>query len=283
LGLFLPSNKFEEHSIEILYEYSTTELYYLFIICFHFILKINDIDIHCEDLRIRKDDINTDLSKDFLPSYNPLFVPMMYALSVLMLLPVIIQHHRRKKAQLLKRQKELRRLSVTISQDQQNPGQNIAQKFLSQIIENGNVHYKNIPMDIELVSTSSTKPTIDDSDENTNVTFALQNLHPFIHKYDQNDINEQSCIDANDCIAHLLDNTPWNTPNSDQPFSTSSYRNHSVIRDSATAVKEQQHLPTIISFHDDDDDDDRKPILKTIKYPTSNFRRTNRVFFESDV
>jgi len=282
-GLFFPTNKFEQHSIEILYQYSTTELFYLFIICFHFILQINDIDIQCEDIRLYKNDyIKSDISQDFLPSYNPLFVPMMYALSIVMLLPVIIQHHRHKKAQLLKRQKELKRLSITISHDQQNPAHNIAQDILSQIIENGNINYKNIPTDIELVSIPSPKPMPNDINKNVNLTFGIQNLQSFIHKYDDNDINEQSSIDAHECIAHLLDNTPWNKLHNDQIFSTSSFRNHSVIRDSTTPIKDQ-YLPTIIPFHDDDDDDDRKPILKTIKYPISNFHRTNRVFLESDV
>lgn len=276
LGLFLPSNKFVEHSLEVFYQQSTTELFDLFIICFHFILQINDLDIQCKDIRLLKN--KSQISQDFLPSYNPLFVPMMYALSVIMLLPVIIQHHRHKQALLLQRKKELRRLSVSISQDKRNPKQNFMRKILSQIIENGNINYANLPLDIELVSLPSTKTILDDVDENANVTFTLQNLQPFIHKYDDDELNEQSVVDAHDCVAHLLDNTPWNTPHIDQPFNTSSYRHHPVIHDCTTVLKEQ-HVPTIIPLHDDDDDDDRKPILKT----TTHFPRSNRVFFESDV
>jgi heme exporter protein D len=274
-GLFLSSNKYEEHSMEIIHQYYTTEFSYLFIICFHFILPNNNLDIQCKDIRLLKaNQIKFNSSEDFLPSYNPLFVPMMYALSILMLLPVIIQHHRQKQAILLQRQKELRRLSVTIAQDTQNPKQNFAQKILSQIIENGSIHYKNLPKDIELLSVPSTNTILDDTDDNSNVPFTLQNLRPIIHKYDDNDINEQPGIDAHDCIAHLLDNTPWNMQSSDQPFSISSSRHLSVVRDSARARKEQ-HVPTIISFPDDDDD--QKPILK------SKYSRTNRSFVESDV
>jgi hypothetical protein len=205
----------------------------------------------------------------------------MYALSVLMLLPVIVQHHRHKTKQLLQRQKELRRLSVTILQDKTTPKPNFVQKLVSQIMENGNVNYENLPIDIELVSVPSTKTILDDIDnENANLAFTSQNLRPFIHKDDE---SEGFPIDANDCIAHLLDNTPWNTSNISQPFITrsSSSRHPSVIRDSAASIKEK-YVPTIISFHDDDDDD-RKPILKSTKYSAPNFYNTNRIFFESDV
>jgi hypothetical protein len=270
-GLFLPTKKFEEHSMEIYYQYYTNQL---LIICFHFILQLNDLDIQCKDLRLFKSDID----EVFLPSYNPLFVPMMYALSVLMLLPVIIQHHRHKKAQLFLRRKELRRLSVSISKDPENPKRNLAQKLLSQIVENGNINYEKIPMDIELIPTLSTKTILND---HAHVTFTLDNLQPLIHRYEDNDLDEDIEMDAHDCIAHLLDNTPWNTPYSDQPFSTNLCR-YSVIRDSSRAIREQ-HVPTIISFHDDDDDDDRKAILKAKKYSTDNYSRINRTFIESDV
>jgi hypothetical protein len=97
---------------------------------------------------------------------------------------------------------------------------------------------------------------------------------------DDNDINEKSDINADDCIAHLLDNTPWNTPDIDQPLLGSLSR-HPAIHASPIAIK-GQHVPTIIPLHEDDDDD-RKPILKANKYPTVSYHRTNRVFFESDV
>jgi hypothetical protein len=270
-GLFSPIKKFEEHSMNIFYRYNTSEFVYLFIICFHFILQLNDLNIQCQDLRLFESNIN----KDFLPSYNPLFVPMMYALSVLMLLPVIVQHHRHKKAQSFRRRKELRRLSVSIAQDQENPKRNFARKILSQIIENGNINYDKTPMDIELVSAPSTKTILDDLDDHTNVAFTLDNLQPLIHRYDDNDIE----INAHDCIAHLLDSTPWTTSYRDQPLTTSLSR-YSVVPDSARAIKEQ-YVPTIISLHDDEDD--RKPILKTKNYSTENYSRTNRTFIESDV
>src|ERR1700722_3105762 len=113
---------------------------------------------------------------------------MMYALSILMLLPVSIQHHRKKKALILQRQKELRRLSVTIAQDDENPKQNFAKKLLSQIIERGNIDYKTIPKDIELVSPPPSTKEI-----------TLENLQPFIDTNNDNNINEETGIDANDC------------------------------------------------------------------------------------
>ncbi|CAF3386912.1 unnamed protein product [Rotaria sp. Silwood1] len=280
-GLFLSTNKTEENSIEIFYQYHTIESFNLFIICFHFILQLDDLDIQCKDLRIIKDDhITSNLSQDFLPSYNPLFVPMMYGLSILMLLPVIIQHHRHKKAQLLQRRNELRRLSITISQDNRNSQQNLTNNILSKIVKNGNINYENIPVDIELISLRSTKTMLDDVDDNVNSTFALQTLQPFMHKYDDNDIDKQSDVNAHDCIAHLLDNTPWNTLYIDEPLTTSSSR-QPVVRDCTTAIKEQ-HVPTIISFHNDDNHN-RKFTIESNKHSTINLEMINRVFFESDV
>ncbi|CAF1051616.1 unnamed protein product [Adineta steineri] len=280
-GLFLSTNnKSEEHSIEIFHQNFTLNIRHLFIICFHFILQVNNLDIQCKDIRLfKKDEIDPDLPEVFLPSYNPLFVPMMYALSVIMLLPVIIQNHRRKKALTLQRRTTLRRLSIQIAQDDQNPQQNIVKQMLSRIAENGDLTYENIPMEMKLVSDSSTKLTLDDMNDN-NVTFTLENLQPFAYDYDDNDTNEQLDVNADDCIAHLLDNTPWNTPNSDQPL-TPSLSRHPLIRDSATAIKEQ-HVPTTIPFHDDDDDD-LKPILITNKHPRRSLYKKNQVFFETDV
>ena len=280
-GLYSPTNKSQEYLIKISHQYETEEFFYLFIICFHFLIPLNNLDIQCKDIRLFKTEEDRELymSKDFLPSYNPLFVPMMYALSVLMLLPVIIQHHRRKKFQSIRRRKELRRLSVSIASDKRNPKRNIAQRFLSQFVENGNINYKTIPSDIELVSIPSTKNILNDTEENPNVTFTIQNFVPYAHQYDEIDLNEETNVDAHDCIAHLLDNTPWNTPDVHQPFSSSLSR-RSVIHDSATAIKEQ-HVPTIGPFHIDNDD--RKPILKSQKYSVANFYSSKRNFLESDV
>ena len=125
---------------------------------FHFILQQNDLDIQCKDIHLLKtNQTRNNTVPDFLPSYNPLFVPMMYALSVIMLLPVIIQHHQRKKAQVVQRRKQIRRLSVTIAQDDQNPQQELAKKMLTQISENGNIIYENVPADTELLSNTINK------------------------------------------------------------------------------------------------------------------------------
>jgi hypothetical protein len=280
LGLFPLTNKSKENSIEISHQYQTKEIFYLFIICFHFIRPYNDLDIQCKDIHLLKKDQNkTKLTKDFLPSYNPLFVPMMYALSIIMLLPVIIQHHRRKTAQLVQRRKQIRRLSMTIAEDDQNPQQHLGKKLLSHIVDNGNIIYENIPMEIELIAMGPTRKTLDDTNENVNVQFTLENLPSFRHNYDDNARSEHEDVNADDCIAHLLNSTPWNTPHIEQSF-TANFSQYPVVHDSATAIKEQ-HAPTIIPF--DDDDDDRKPILTSTKHPKMNLYRTNRVFFESDV
>ncbi|UJR33191.1 hypothetical protein I4U23_020646 [Adineta vaga] len=285
-GRFLSTNKSEENSIEIFHRYSTKESYHLFIICFHFLLQFNNLDIQCKDIRLlQNDQLQSNSSEDFLPSYSPLFVPMMYALSIVMLLPVIVQHHRHKKALLLKRRQTIRRLSLHIAQDDQNPQQSLIKNMLLQIDNNDEANYENLSIEMDGISIPMTQLNRNDVNGN-NVTFTLQNLQPFIHRYDDDDdddddLNEQSGMNADDCIAHLLDNTPWNTPHIEQPLTTSLLR-HSVVRDGATAIKEQ-HVPTIISYHDDDDDNDQKPILKSNKQSTKSFYRTNRVFFESDV
>ncbi|CAF2087813.1 unnamed protein product [Rotaria magnacalcarata] len=271
-GLFLPTNKSEEKFIEIFYQYHTTEL---FIVCFHFILLANGLDIKCEDLRVVNDDqMNSNGEKEFLPSYNPLFVPMMYALSVLMLLPVIIQHHRQKKAELLRRQKHLRHLSITLVQDDPN----LAQSMLTEMVKNGKIDYENIPIDMELLSLPSTRTMFEDLDDNTN--FTVRRHDSFIHKYDDYDIDRQTDVDAHDCIAHLLDSTPWTTLDTNEPLSTSSCK-HPVIRDSAAAIKEQ-HVPTIVNFRNDNDYN-RKLSVESNKYSAMNLTLINPMFFESDV
>jgi hypothetical protein len=252
-GLFSP--KYQENSFQIYNQYdSSTTLFYLFIICFHFIRRLNDIDIQCKDIRLLKE---TDQNKSHIPSYKPLFIPMMYALSVLMLLPVIIQHRRRKKALLVQRQTQLRRLSLTISQD--NPD------ILSKIVENGKINFKKIPIQIELVSLPSTKTIFDDIDDNDNVTFSLQN-QPLINEHD-----DESGVTADDCIAHLLNNTPWNSCSTPQPL---------IETDSMDILKEQ-YVPMITTF--DDNEDDQQPILKSDIHCTLDLFRTNPTFIESDV
>lgn len=283
-GLNSPTNQSINHSIPVLFQPETDDSLSLFIICFHFLVSLDNLDIQCRDIRLVNnfDNERFNVSEDFLPSYNPLFVPMMYALSIIMLLPVMIQHHRRHQLQSIRRRKELRRLSVSIVQDKSNPKRNFAQRILSSFSENGNLNYESVPLGMKLTSATSTKTTLDDIDDNPIVTFSLQNSIPFTHQYDDIDLTESN-IDAHDCIAHLLDNTPWNTPMPDQSFSTSSLR-HSVIRDCATNIKEQ-YVPTIVTFYGGNNDEERQLILNTRKNSTKNFNfsQANRTFFESDV
>jgi hypothetical protein len=254
-GLFSPTYRYRQNSIKIVnQDNSPKELFYLFIICFHFMRQLNDIDIQCKDMRLLKTD-QTQSDRKYLPTYKPLFIPMMYALSILMLVPVIIQHRRYKQEQLIERQKQLRRLSLRISQDDPT--------ILSQIIENGNINLKKLPIEIELPSTK----TIFD-DDNDNITFTLEKLRPFIEKYD----NEESGFTADGCIAHLLDNTPWNSYPTERspPISLAK-------RDS-----NEQYLPMIGTFYNNDDDD-QQPIIKSNAYDTVDFFRSNPAFSESDV
>ena len=142
-------------------------------------------------------------------------------------------------------------------------------------MKNGTINYEKPPMEIELVSTPSAKALLDDLDGHANDGFSLDNLSPSIH--DNNEYRME--IDAHECIAHLLDSTPWTTPQRDQPLGTR-FARHSVVLDSATALKGHR-APTIISMYDDEDD--RRPILQTRKYSTDSFSRRNRTFIESDV
>ena len=271
-GVFPPTDEFEENSIELFQSSSSTNL---IIICFHFIRRINDLDIQCQDRSLNKEKGNS-TDPDFLPSYHPFFVPMMYALSILMLLPVIIQHHRQKRTLVVQRRKELRRLSVSISQDKQNPQRKIAQKMLSQINENGNITYENIPLDLGLVSAPSTKTILEDLDDNPPMNFSIQNLQPFIAK---DAFRKKSTeVDAHDCIAHLLDHTPWSTSCMDQPLMRS-LSQHRVMRDCSTAIKEQ-HVPIIITL---ENDDDPIPMCDARRFSKARLQQTNRAFLESDV
>lgn len=258
-GLFHPSERANKFPISNSYNTSTT-LFYLFIICFHFIRPINDLDIQCKDIRLLKYQPN----KSHLPSYKPLFVPLMYALSVLMLLPVIIQHRRRKQAQLIERRKQLRRLSITIAQDNPN--------ILSNFVENGNINLKRIPIQIELVSLPSIKTILDDIDDNDNITYALRNLPTSIIEHDENDDDDDVGVTADDCIAHLLNTTPWNS-NTIPQISASAY---------SMNILQEQQFPMITKFFDDDDDD-RRSISRSNTHSTVDLYRSNPAFIESDV
>lgn len=254
LGLFSPTNKSVQNSIDILYHYDTREL---FIICFYFILSLKDLDIQCKDLRlVQNTEIESHSEKDFLPSYNPLFVPLMYALSVLMLLPVIIQHHRRKQAKLIARRKQIRSLSISIAKDDPS----LTQSVLSKIVENGKVCYENLPIDIRLLSMSPTVTTrLDDLDDPTKPTFTLETSQPYVYENENYDVDDDDddelIVDAHDCVAHLLDSAPWSTSDIDEPVTASS-SDCLVVRDSARAIKEQ-YVPTII-LSDYDNNNKRK-------------------------
>jgi hypothetical protein len=259
--LCLPTYQYKQYSIQIPNHYDLkTDL---FIICFHFIRQFNDIDIQCIDIRSSKPDQFASLDEN-QPSYKPLFVPMMYALSVLMLLPVFIQHRRHKRAQLIKRRKELRRLSITITQDNPN--------IVSHIVANGNINLKKIPIQIELVSLPLKRTNLEDND---NVTFTFEKLQPFFDNYD--DDEDESGITADDCIAHLLNNTPWTSSLIEQSPTISLVKRNSV------PASEEEYAPMKTTFNNNVDDDDRQPILKSNAYCTVNLFRTNPAFIESDV
>lgn len=180
-----------------------------------------------------------------------------------MLLPVFIQHRRLKKVQSIVRRKELRRLSLTITPDNPN--------LLSQISENATMNFKQIPIHVELVSFPSTKTILDDIDDNDNVTFTLQQkFQPFVEKYDD---SEESGITADDCIAHLLDSTPW----SSYPIKKSPMVNR--IKRKSREILKEQHLPIITTFHSND----QQSAIQSNPYYTVDFFRTNPTFTESDV
>ena len=252
LGLFTPKFPCEQSSVTILDQYrphsdSTT----LYIVCFHFLRSPLDIDIQCRDIRLATTEV------DSRPSYKPLFVPMMYALSVLMLLPVIIQHRRHKQAQLSERRKALRRLSINIIQD--NP------ELLPRCVQNGKLDPKKIPIQIELLSFPSTRTIMDNIDDNDNVTFSLPNGEPFHAAC--NEESEDFGVTADDCIAHLLDNAPWNTD----------YSEKAPLRSS---MKEQQ-VPMLASVYDPQSD--RPSSSKSDAHCTVHLFRSNPAFIESDV
>jgi hypothetical protein len=253
-GLF--SSKIRENKFLISNQYDTpTTLVYLFIICFHFIRRLNDIDIQCEDIRLLK----LDPQKSILPTYKPLFVPMMYALSILMLLPVIIQHRRRKHAAFIKRRSQLRHLSISISHD--NPD------ILSKFVEHGTLNLKNMPIELELISSPTTRTTLNEVDSNDNVTYKLRKSRVYFdtYKQEEND-DEQSAITADDCIAHLINSTPWN----------STLTNRVSLNSDSMDVLQEQYIPMMRKFYNTERG-------KRQSHDTINFFRSNPAFIESDV
>ena len=238
-GLF--SSDIQENTLQITHEYhSENSLPYLFIVCFHFLYRLNEIDIQCKDINL----IKSESIKTSLPSYKPLFVPMMYALSILMLLPVIIQHRRQKYVKSLERRKQIRRLSMTIVQDHPNILSNLAKRVSVKL-----------PIDVELLSIPSTKTILDDI--NDDVSFTKTKPRILIDDYDREDDVE---ITADDCIAHLLNNTPWSsTP--------------AIVKDSGRAF-DDQYVP-MMSMSDETE--------KFNRTFTIDSYRLNPAFVESEV
>ncbi|CAF1102040.1 unnamed protein product [Rotaria sp. Silwood1] len=261
-GLYAPTYQYQQNSIEIFNQYNNTsrELYYLFIICFYFILPLNDIDIECKDIRLLKNKESYS-HHEYHPSYKPLFVILMYALSILMLLPVIIQHRRRKIALLIERRKQLKRLSMSISPDNPN--------ILSQIVENGKIDLTKLPLQIERISLPSTKTFIDDMDDNDNLTFTVQNRESSIPRCD-----DESDATVDVCIAHLLNQTPWNSSLTQQPCK-------SILRKrNSSEIIEEQRIPMITSTHANDD---QQTILKPNVLCAKNSFNVNPILNQSGV
>ena len=274
-GLYSPVSRPRRYSLDLVHSYQTSETFYLWIICFHFLLRNNDLDIQCKDIRQSKTPSNKSTSSsDFLPTYNPLFVPLMYALSVLMLFPMVIQHHRQKKALILQRQKALRRLSLSIAPGEPElTRQTLAKKLLSRIVKSGK-----IPIELELIDESSDRLLLEEDDDNGRLTFTLENLRPWIHQHEDSHIDQESRMSADDCISHLLNSMPWKASQIEQSVTISSLE-HVLIHDEVTPIHED-HIPTMLAIPDDDELDDRKPVFKLRKYPKIKVHRT---FFESDV
>ena len=255
--VFAPPSQAEQPSIVVPDQHLPhTDSIHLFIVCFHFLRSANDIDIQCRDIRLATAEAISS-EAELRPSYKPLFVPMMYALSVLMLLPVIVQHRRHKQAKIAERRKALRRLSINIAQD--NPG------LLPRCLENGKLDPKKIPIQIELLSYPSTRTIVDDIDDNDNVTFTLQSGQPFDATC--NGENEDFGVTADDCVAHLLDNAPWITYSSDK-------------RPRRSSMKEQQ-VPMLANVYDSHDH--RPTNARSDSYCSVPLFRSNPAFIESDV
>jgi hypothetical protein len=252
-GLFPPTYRYQQNSMKIPNRYNASaESFYLFIICFYFLRQSNDIDIQCKDIRLLKTNQNKS-QKEFLPSYKPLFVPMMYLLNIIMLLPVIIQHRRRRQILLIETRKQLRRLSLAIAQDNPN-------------ILSRNLNLKTIPIQIELVSLSTKKKLLDVIDDNDNVTFTLQKLPPFI--------NEESDFTADDCIAHLLNSAPW---------TSSSIHHPPMICSNSAELFSELHIPMMTKVYGDNDDDDQQSNLESNPHYKLPLFNSNPAFIESDV
>ena len=231
LGLFTPA---DSSPIEILYPNASTAD--LFIVCCYFILLDRHIDVQCKDIRLPNSNRTAAESTRSPSSYKPLFVPMMYALSVLMILPVIIQHRHRKRALVKERRKQIRRLSINIAQD--NPG------LLPQIIAAQCLDRTLVPFEFQLLSFPS---------------------------YDTRQSNDFS-VTADDCVAHLLDNAPWN---SSSPGKAT--LNRVPKRTSSVGIK-AKHV-SIGSTNYDPPSARSKPS----NHFTLNMYRSNPAFVESDV
>ena len=250
-GLFTPSESSRLQTLNVPYrEDASIEQFYYLIVCFHFLRSPDDIDVQCKDIRYRSSS-----NVESFPSYKPLFVPLMYALSVLMLLPVIVQHRHRKRAQFLQRRKELRRLSISIAQDRAS--------------ENGTKEPKAIPIQIELLSFPSSRTLFDQIDDNDNVTFTeAKPFEPYFssgnEQVDEEDEDEEEeiGISADECIAHLLNNAPWTTDTA-------------TLRIPEKYILHEQEVPMISATEHYDD--------HRTQYSSLRLFRSNPAFVESDV
>jgi hypothetical protein len=263
----------KQYSLNIVHTLSNHDLPYLFIICFYFLLRIDELDIQCRDIRssmIHRNRSST--PADFLPTYNPLFVPLMYALSVLMLLPVIIQHHRRKKVLILQREKQLQRLSLTTVD---NDIERVRSACLSTAKKPGTMS-----TDIELVEVLTDKMYLADIDEHVHLSFTLENLQPYEYQCEVDTYeNPRSTITADDCIAHLLDSTPWKTSHIDSPALVRCLE-ETIVSD-YSRVTRIPHVPTIQTYNVDDNNmNDHLLIVQAQNLPKIIVHDT---FIESDV
>ncbi|CAF0999115.1 unnamed protein product [Rotaria sordida] len=262
-GLYPPTYQYQQNTIEIFNQYNISkELFYLFIICFYFIRPLNDIDIQCKDIRLLKTN-ETNFKDGHRPSYKPLFVLVMYILCFVMILPVIIQHRRRKMAQLVARRKQLRRLSIKISQDHPD--------ILSQIIQRGHIDLTKIPLEMEDTSLLSPNAYADDIDDHEYVSFTIPKRKLSFSKYN----HDESDVTADDCVAHLLNNTPWNSSLTQQPTKSILRKNRSP-----SETLEEQSVPMLTLSYDNDD---QQTISKSNIPDTKNSSDINSSFSKSSV
>ncbi|CAF5068780.1 unnamed protein product, partial [Rotaria magnacalcarata] len=180
------------------------------------------------------------------------------------LLPAIVQHRRRKKAVLIQRQKVLKRYSLSITANNSN--------ILSQMTENGSMNLKSIPTEVEFSSLQSIKTIIKDIDENDRFTFSVPKLDTLTNRpvgdYDEFEVT------ADDCIAYLLNNTPWNTSLS-KKASKINFR-----RTNSSNLLEEQHIPMIKTSYDNEIH--RSISNSNVLCEQSSFN-TNPTFIESGV